>query len=289
MLIPKAGRDGHRAPAEVEEPPRPGMNTTNAIDPAGLARIPPHPGATETGVAVSACAGSHGEPRYGHLVGEGCPKFRVREASGEMVGEGDLAGVLTLLVFYPFAFTPICDAELTELDSRIREFDDVAILAISCDPPAAVRAFQEQEDFAFEMASDFWPHGRRLRRSACSTPRPAPLSASFVLSPAARFCVGSTCGRPGPCRPTSTRCPAPRKARMTRRGSIRICPIHSTRAHRDRPPRGALPHECGEGELLEAFRTPSPRVRVPETDLRTRDGEVFAFHDADLAAPSEGR
>src|SRR5690625_7509267 len=84
-------------------------------------------------------SGSHGEPRYGHLVGEGCPKFRVREASGELVGEGDLTGVLTLLVFYPFAFTPTCDAELTELDSRIREFDDAALLAISYYPPSALR------------------------------------------------------------------------------------------------------------------------------------------------------
>jgi len=129
-------------------------------------------------------AGSHAEPRYGHLVGERCPKFRVREASGELVGEGDLTGVLTLLVFYPFAFTPTCDAELTELDSRIREFDDVAILAISCDPPAAVRAFQEQEDFAFEMASDFWPHGAAASAFGVFDAETGTAQrASFVLSP----------------------------------------------------------------------------------------------------------
>ena len=129
-------------------------------------------------------SGSHGEPRYGHLVGKGCPKFRVCEASGETVGEGDLSGVLTLLVFYPFAFTPICDAELTELDSRIREFDDVAILAISCDPPAAVRAFQQREDFAFEMASDFWPHGAAAAAfDVFDTETGTARRASFVLSP----------------------------------------------------------------------------------------------------------
>lgn len=102
-------------------------------------------------------------PIEGHLCGEPCPAFTVPDTHGQPVSAADLRGAPALIIFYPFAFTRICETELAELDERIREFDGVAVLAISCDPPASLRAWQEQQDFAFDMASDFWPHGRAAR------------------------------------------------------------------------------------------------------------------------------
>lgn len=102
-------------------------------------------------------------PRHGHLVGHPCPAFAVTDTHGDTLREADLVGHPALIVFYPFAFTGICQAELAELDTRVEEFDDVAILAISCDPVASARAWQEQQGFAFEVASDFWPHGDASR------------------------------------------------------------------------------------------------------------------------------
>jgi peroxiredoxin len=37
--------------------------------------------------------------------------------------------------------------------------DDVQLLAISCDPMYAQRAFAEQEGYKFPVLADFWPHG----------------------------------------------------------------------------------------------------------------------------------
>ena len=108
---------------------------------------------------------SHGEagPHSGHLVGRECPTFRVQDTFGDWVGPGELSGGPALVVFFPFAFTPVCDQELTELNARIREFDDVAVLAISCDPIASLVAWQEHQGYVFDLGSDFWPHGKAAR------------------------------------------------------------------------------------------------------------------------------
>lgn len=124
------------------------------------------------------------EPRFGHLVGLQCPQFSVRDTYGEHLGAHDLKGTPALLIFFPFAFTQICDEELSELNARIWEFDDVAILAISCDAPASVRAWQEKKDFAFELGSDFWPHGQAAEAFGVFDPESGRARrASFVMDP----------------------------------------------------------------------------------------------------------
>lgn len=121
----------------------------------------------------------------GPQIGAPCPAFSVVDTHGDAITEQDLRGGPALLIFYPFAFTPICDSELTALEERIREFDDVAILAISCDPPASVRAWQEEKDFSFAMASDFWPHGAAARTLGVFDPETGHATrGSFVLDAA---------------------------------------------------------------------------------------------------------
>ncbi len=121
-------------------------------------------------------------PRYGHLRGQQCPPFRVSDTHGEWLTEANLRGGPSVVVFFPFAFTPICDGELTALEGRIREFDNVGVLAISCDAPAALRAFQETGDFSFEVASDFWPHGQMARAfGVFDEVSGTPQRATFVL------------------------------------------------------------------------------------------------------------
>lgn len=120
-------------------------------------------------------------------IGAPCPAFSVVDTHGDVITDQDLRGGPTLLIFYPFAFTPICDAELSDLEGRIGEFDDVAVLAVSCDPPAAVRAWQEHKDFSFAMASDFWPHGAAATAfGAFDSSTGHATRSSFVLDPAGR-------------------------------------------------------------------------------------------------------
>jgi mycoredoxin-dependent peroxiredoxin len=64
-------------------------------------------------------------------------------------------------MFYPFAFSSVCTGELCEVRDSLPAFesDDVQLLAVSCDPMHALRAFAEQDGLTFPLLSDFWPHG----------------------------------------------------------------------------------------------------------------------------------
>lgn len=84
-----------------------------------------------------------------------------------------------LLVFFPLAFTGICQGELDEIRDNLARYDndDTATLAISVGPPPTHKVWATQSNFTFPVLSDFWPHGavaqaygvfqrdRRLRQS----------------------------------------------------------------------------------------------------------------------------
>jgi peroxiredoxin len=65
-----------------------------------------------------------------------------------------------LLVFFPWAFSSVCSAELATLQSRRGELpSSVEVLAVSCDPVYSLRAAADAERLEFPLLSDFWPHG----------------------------------------------------------------------------------------------------------------------------------
>ena len=70
-----------------------------------------------------------------------------------------------MLVFYPFAFSGICTSELRALRDDLPSFhnDDVALLAVSCDPMYALRVFSDRDGLTYPLLSDFWPHGAVAR------------------------------------------------------------------------------------------------------------------------------
>jgi mycoredoxin-dependent peroxiredoxin len=93
-------------------------------------------------------------------VGQPAPEFTLPNQRGEEVSLSDLRGRKVVLVFYPFAFSSICTAELCDLRDRRGAFDDdTVLLGISVDTKHALRVFAEQEGLGFDLLSDFWPHG----------------------------------------------------------------------------------------------------------------------------------
>lgn len=95
-------------------------------------------------------------------VGAEAPDFAIRNQHGEQVRLSafrDRRNVV--LVFYPFAFSGVCTGELCEIRDRLSVFEDAAaeVLAVSCDPVYALRAWADQEKYQFSLLSDFWPHG----------------------------------------------------------------------------------------------------------------------------------
>lgn len=95
-------------------------------------------------------------------VGAQAPDFTLPDFNKEKVSLADFRGKKNvLLVFYPFAFSGICQGELCQVRDDLGEFqnDKVQVLGVSVDSPFALKAWAEKEGYTFPLLSDFWPHG----------------------------------------------------------------------------------------------------------------------------------
>jgi peroxiredoxin len=93
--------------------------------------------------------------------GAPAPSFKLARADGESFTEQDLCGRTTVLVFYPFAFSPVCTDQLQLYDglrAELAERGDV-LYGISCDSTWAQSAFKEKLGVGSEQLSDFEPKG----------------------------------------------------------------------------------------------------------------------------------
>jgi mycoredoxin-dependent peroxiredoxin len=95
-------------------------------------------------------------------VGATAPDFTLRDQNQQRVSLSDYRDAKNvLLVFFPLAFTGICQGELDQLRDHLPEFenDDSAALAISVGPPPTHKIWATSSGFTFPVLSDFWPHG----------------------------------------------------------------------------------------------------------------------------------
>jgi peroxiredoxin (alkyl hydroperoxide reductase subunit C) len=95
-------------------------------------------------------------------VGTTAPDFTLKDQNGQAVVLGSFRGAKNvLLVFYPLAFTVICQGELDEIRDHLDDYqnDDTATLAISVGPPPTHKVWATQRGFGFPLLADFWPHG----------------------------------------------------------------------------------------------------------------------------------
>jgi mycoredoxin-dependent peroxiredoxin len=112
-------------------------------------------------VSLGASAGSGGG-----LVGRPAPDFTARNQHGELVSTDGLRGASAVLLFYPWAFSSTCQAELAAVRDDHDRFTAAGarVLAISCDAMFTLRAYADAEHIGFDLLSDHWPHGAIARR-----------------------------------------------------------------------------------------------------------------------------
>ena len=99
-------------------------------------------------------------------IGQTAPDFELRDQHGATVTLSSYRGEKAVVVmFYPFAFSGVCTGELCAVRDSLPTFesDGVQLLAVSCDPKFALRAFADQDGLTFPLLSDFWPHGEVAR------------------------------------------------------------------------------------------------------------------------------
>ena len=109
------------------------------------------------------------ERRAAMAVGTGdqAPEFDLEEAFDEpRLRLQDFRGKRNvLLVFHPFAFTPVCSEEALDLQANLESFDnaETEVIFVSCDTSAARQAWKKELGATYAFASDFWQHGAAAR------------------------------------------------------------------------------------------------------------------------------
>jgi len=94
--------------------------------------------------------------------GNEAPDFDLEVDRSRRVRLADFRGRRNvLLVFHPFAFTPVCEEEALDLQANLPSFAsaETEVILVSCDAAPARQAWREQLKLDYTLASDFWPHG----------------------------------------------------------------------------------------------------------------------------------
>jgi peroxiredoxin len=97
--------------------------------------------------------------------GTPAPTFALTREDGERFTERDLQGNTTVLVFYPFAFSPVCTDQLQLYERELEQITagGTVIYGVSCDSSWAQKAFREQLGVSIPQLSDFEPKGAGCR------------------------------------------------------------------------------------------------------------------------------
>jgi peroxiredoxin (alkyl hydroperoxide reductase subunit C) len=93
------------------------------------------------------------------------PAFTLKREDGSDFTQEDLKGGTSVLVFYPFAFSPVCTDQLQIYEEAQEDFraQGATLYAVSTDAPDSQRAFKEKLGVSIEQLSDFEPKGAMSR------------------------------------------------------------------------------------------------------------------------------
>jgi peroxiredoxin len=98
--------------------------------------------------------------------GTPAPEFSLATEDGGTFTNEDLKGQTTVLVFYPFAFSPVCTDQLQIYEEVGDEFAkrDAKLYGVSTDATWSQTAFREKLGVTMPQLSDFEPKGDTSRK-----------------------------------------------------------------------------------------------------------------------------
>jgi peroxiredoxin len=117
--------------------------------------------------------------------GTPAPSFALARGDGGSFTEQELQGRTSVLVFYPFAFSPVCTDQL-QLYEQVREELEQrgdALYGVSCDSTWAQSAFAEKLGVGCEQLSDFEPKGAACAAFGVLHPGGFPQRALVITGP----------------------------------------------------------------------------------------------------------
>ncbi len=117
--------------------------------------------------------------------GQPAPDFTLARFERGPFTRADLEGKITVLVFYPFAFSPVCSDQLGLYNEVLDDIQarGATVYGVSCDATWSQRAFKQQLGVAIEQLSDFEPKGATCRAFGVLHPGGYPQRALVLLGP----------------------------------------------------------------------------------------------------------
>jgi len=117
--------------------------------------------------------------------GETVPSFSLKGEGDRVFTEADFDGNTTVLVFYPFAFSPVCTDQLNLYEEVLGDFTEqgATLYGVSCDSVWSQRAFKEKLGVSIEQLSDFEPKGAACRAFGVLHPGGFPQRALVIVGP----------------------------------------------------------------------------------------------------------
>jgi peroxiredoxin (alkyl hydroperoxide reductase subunit C) len=117
--------------------------------------------------------------------GQPAPDFKLRTGGGQAFTREQLLGRTTVLVFYPFAFSPVCADQLSLYNEVLEDFAarGATLYGVSCDATYSQTAFKASLAIEIEQLSDFEPKGAACEAFGVYHPGGFPQRALVVTDP----------------------------------------------------------------------------------------------------------
>ena len=117
--------------------------------------------------------------------GQPAPDFTLKTADGEPFTREQLLGRTTVLVFYPFAFSPVCTDQLSLYNEVLEDFTarGATLYGVSCDATYSQEAFRVALGIEIAQLSDFEPKGATCRAFGVLHPGGFPQRALVIVGP----------------------------------------------------------------------------------------------------------
>jgi peroxiredoxin len=112
-------------------------------------------------------------------------EFKLATENGESFTQEGLLGKTTVLVFYPFAFSPVCTDQLQIYEQSLEEIkaQGADMYGVSCDSTWAQKAFREKLGVSIPQLSDFEPKGAACEAFGVLHPGGFPQRALVIVGP----------------------------------------------------------------------------------------------------------
>jgi peroxiredoxin len=98
--------------------------------------------------------------------GTPAPDFTLKREDFTDFTREDLLGKTTVLVFYPFAFSPVCTDQMQVYEEALEDLaaEGVTVYGVSSDPVWSQKAFKEKLGITIRQLSDFEPKGATAKK-----------------------------------------------------------------------------------------------------------------------------